>query len=94
MSPIDIVPLEPNLYDQYMESEMNMEIIPNHHIYTGTVEEEAFMSCSSVKPLIRQPPQPGRQLMPHRGKQTMVSKRPRVTEMIPRPAFLCNAIAQ
>ena len=48
----------------------SMNLVPNHQIYQGdlTTGEDAIMSGSSMKPLIREPPEPGRQA-PIRGKQ-------------------------
>ena len=71
----DLVPLDlSNAGRFFMESGAeSMNIVPNHHIYHGETNtgDDIIMSGASMKPLIRDPPQPGRQV-PIRGKQSYV----------------------
>ena len=53
MSPIDIVPLEENMYELDMES--NMDIVPNHRIYHSERTDSTIFSNMSAIPLVQQP---------------------------------------
>ena len=69
----DLVPLDTLHSGIFMETGAeSMNLVPNHHIYHGETGEDMIMSGSSSKPLIRGPPEPGRQA-PIRGKQSYVS---------------------
>ena len=67
----DLVPLDSMSPGYFMANGAeSMNLVPNHQIYQGDLNtgEDAIMSGSSVKPLLREPPEPGRQA-PIRGKQ-------------------------
>lgn len=52
MSPIDIVPLEHNVYG--LDSESNMDIVPNHRIYHSERDFTPFSNVSTI-PLVHSP---------------------------------------
>lgn len=73
MSPVhcDLVPMDSMNPGFFMENGAeSMNLVPNHQIYQGDLNtgDDAIMSGSSMKPLLREPPEPGRQA-PTRGKQ-------------------------
>lgn len=72
MSPADIniVPMEPQPYDDRYMEETCVDVIGNH-VYSMEDPAANYASGSSVKPLIRQQPQSGRQV-PQIGKQAQV----------------------
>lgn len=53
MSPIDIVPLEENMYEQDMES--SMDIVPNHQIYHAERTDSTMFSNFSGMHLMSPP---------------------------------------
>lgn len=55
MSPIDIVPLEENVYKLDLES--NMDIVPNHRIYHSERTDSTIFHNMSTIPLVHPPPQ-------------------------------------
>lgn len=75
MSPIDIVPLESNHYDDRFMDETSVDVYSNH-VYTNASEDahNHYASGTSTNALIRQPPQPGRPA-PQVGKQVQVRVR-------------------
>ena len=73
MSPAhcDLVPMDSMNSGFFMANGAeSMNLVPNHQIYQGDLNtgEDAIMSGTSMKPLLREPPEPGRQA-PIRGKQ-------------------------
>ena len=67
----DLVPMDTLNRGFFMEAGAeSMNLVPNHHIYHGdlTTGDDMIMSGSSMKPLLRDQPEPGRQA-PIRGKQ-------------------------
>ena len=53
MSPIDIVPIEENMYG--LEVESNMDIVPNHRIYHSERTDSTIFSNSSNHPFVQPP---------------------------------------
>lgn len=69
MSPIDIVPLEENMYE--MDVESNMDIVPNHRIYHSERTDSTIFSNMSAIPVVKH--QPPTQQSNHHIKQSHVS---------------------
>ena len=72
MSPIDIVPMEPNHYDERFMNETSVDVYTNNYTAVSEDPHSGYASGASTKVLIRQPPQPGRSA-PQVGKQVQVS---------------------
>ena len=72
MNPIDIVPKDPQLYDDRF-TDMSVSIIANH-VYSVEDSAAIYATGSSMNPLIRPQPQGGRE-MPQIGKQAHVQVR-------------------